>query len=268
MSNTTLPTILITGASKGIGRAIAITLAKNVPCKLALLSRNLSALQETARLCKKANGQIKTLCIKCDITDKSQVELSINKLETVNNFGPLCSIINNAGLLYKHEINPNIDFNQVKNSMDINVMGAIYLCTFGIPIIKKNKLKYPNLTCSVINIGSTASTLRGSSTRLGIYMASKFAIRGFTTSLFKELRDFGIKTSCILPGFVNTGMVTETTHPGSSASDVRDKMLVPLDIANAVQFVLMSSDRCCPLEILLYPQDDVMKYLSGKKSKL
>ena len=65
-----------------------------------------------------------------------------------------------------------------------------------IPLIKKKK-KYPSLTCAVINIGSTASTLRGGSTRLSIYGATKFAIRGFTTNLFKELRDDGIKTSCI-----------------------------------------------------------------------
>ena len=63
-------------------------------------------------------------------------------------------------------------------------------------------------------------------------------------------------------------MVTEVTHPGSSDSAIRDKMLMPTDVANAVQFVILSSPKCCPLEVLLYPQNDVMKYLSGAQSKL
>ena len=81
-----LPTILITGASKGIGKAIAIHLAQHIACKLALLSRNESLLNETANLCKAQNGNIETLCISCDISNKYQFQECIDKIE--NEFGP------------------------------------------------------------------------------------------------------------------------------------------------------------------------------------
>ena len=265
-STAAVATVLLTGASKGIGRAIAIKLAESNKYKLALLSRNLSSLKETENLCKNINNNVKTYLLKCDVTNSFELKKCIEKCE--NEFGPLCILINNAGILYKHMIDDNIDFNKIQESYDINVKAVIISCAYSLPFIKKNTSKYPNLTFAVINIGSIVSTLRGSSTKMGIYMSTKFAVRGFTTSLFKEVRDYGIKTSLIMPGFVNTEMVNEITHPGASNKDIRNKMIPANDVANAVNFVLNSSSKCCPLEMLLYPQDDVMKYLVGTNSKL
>jgi len=261
--------VLITGASKGIGRAIAVKLAYNNQYKLALLSRDTNKLIETKKICEMVNPNVDIMLISCDITDNNKLKQNIDKIN--DTFGPLMILVNNAGYLYKHLINDEINYKNVQKSYDINVNAIINTCTYAMKYLIENKKKYPELTSAVVNIGSTASTLRGGSARLSIYASTKFAIRGFTTFLFKELRDYGIKVSIVMPGFVNTEMITNETHPGSSTKQVRQSMLKPNDVANAVEFVINSDQTCCPLEMLLYPQYNVMDVIKAqekKKSKL
>jgi short-subunit dehydrogenase len=99
---------------------------------------------------------------------------------------------------------------------------------------------------AVINIGSISGK-SGDANASG-YAASKFGLIGFTQSLYEEVREYGIKVSVILPGFVDTPLIPETRQLD------RSKMIRADDIAQAVHFVLTSSPSCCPVEITVRPQ--------------
>ena len=80
------------------------------------------------------------------------------------------------------------------------------------------------------------------------YSASKFGILGFTQSLFEEVREYGVKVSIILPGFVDTPLI-----PLNKRLD-RSKMIQPRDIAEAVMYVLSTPANACPVEMTIRPQ--------------
>jgi short-subunit dehydrogenase len=104
---------------------------------------------------------------------------------------------------------------------------------------------------AIINICSLA----GMTGKAGeaAYAAAKFGVRGFTQSLFAEVREYGLKVSTICPGYVDTEMI-----PPNRRVD-RTKMLHPEDVAEAVYSVVMSSAQACPVEIVLQPQYDPLK---------
>jgi short-subunit dehydrogenase len=104
---------------------------------------------------------------------------------------------------------------------------------------------------TIVNICSVAG-LTGKSGEAA-YTAAKFGLRGFSQSLFEEVREYGIKVSTICPGYVDTSLI-----PPNRRVD-RSKMLSPEDVAQAVYEVIVSSARCCPLEIILQPQHDPIK---------
>ena len=90
-----LPTVLITGASRGIGRNIAIHLSLSKKYKLVLLSRNQEKLSETVDLCKQINNNVQLMALQCDINDTNQLKECIKK---AGEFGPYAVLINNAGI--------------------------------------------------------------------------------------------------------------------------------------------------------------------------
>lgn len=99
---------------------------------------------------------------------------------------------------------------------------------------------------AVINIGSISG--KSGEANAAAYAASKFALIGFTQSLYEEVREYGIKVAVILPGFVDTPMIPETRHLD------RSKMICPEDIAETVRYVLETSATACPVEITVRPQ--------------
>ena len=256
-----LPTVLITGASKGIGREIAIDLAKQNKYKIALLSRSVQHLKQTAEQCKDVNPDASILILPCDVTDKTSLKACIDKCAL--EFGPLSVIINNAGLLYINGIDESIDMNKVADTININLNGAINGCIFSVPHLKKTKQKYQNYQVCVINIASRASV--NTTAKFGIYCASKFGLKGFSDCLFKEMvqTGLGIKVCSIMPGYVNTEMMKNNPDYGAFAID---KMIQARDVVYTVNYVLNCPDTCCPTEILVQPQYDVV--IKKAQSKL
>eukprot|EP01084_Bolivina_argentea_P069131 125857_1 len=252
-----LPTVLITGASRGIGRSIAINLSLSKKYKLALLSRNISKLNETINLCKNVNNNIKILSIQCDINNTNKLKQCIKRCG--DEFGPYAALINNAGIYNQLLIDKNLTDETIKSTLDTNLSSLIIATKESIPYLKKTKAVFPNMNVSIIQISSTASTLRGNDPMEGIYAASKFGVRGFSDVLFKELKDFGIKICQLMPGWVNTDMTQKF-----SDKLILQNMIQPSDVAYAVDFVLNCPETMCPLEILMYPQYECRK----NKSKL
>ncbi|UCD70022.1 MAG: SDR family NAD(P)-dependent oxidoreductase [Betaproteobacteria bacterium] len=224
---------LITGASRGIGRAIATTLAKQ-GVSVALVSRNVAALEETAQACRESGYPV--LMLPCDLENTESIPSMVS--QTAAKLGGLNILINNAGVNAPGAADSG-DLQDWDLAIDINLRGLLHLTRHALPEIEKASWG------AVINIASMAGRrpFGGS----GAYCATKHGVVGFTHALFDDVREKNIKVSVVCPGFVATDM---TSGMGLSV----EKMIQPDDVAKAVDFVLNYPDTGCPIEIQIMPQ--------------
>ena len=225
---------LVTGASRGIGRAIALALASR-GFQVACLARDLEQLEHTVHACEAVGGV--AIAIPVDLADTARVERELERVYEA--FGGVDVLVNNAGILESgpiHEVDPE----RSRRVMEVNLLSVMHLTS------QVSKKMVEAEAGAIINIASIAGKL--SSGGGHSYTASKHGMVGFSGAVFEDLRSFGIKVCAICPGFVNTGMVNAT--PGLSPQ----RMIQPGDIADAVLFVLDCSDHVCPTEIILRPQ--------------
>lgn len=244
----TLPTVIITGASRGIGRGIAIDLAKSGKYKLCLLSRNVNGLSETKRLAQKENSNAMIKCIKCDLSDMDGLKSIL--IDICENYGPLHVLINNAGAGGSgNAFNANLkhwDF-----MLDVNLRSLIHSSAICLPYLKQAKSRNNDDNVAIINIGSISGTMGGLEPNSSIYISTKFGVLGFTESVFEDARESGIKVSCIMPAFVDTEMVRKIYSPKQLNFS---RMIKISDIAKSVQFILDCSTAACPTQIVIREQ--------------
>jgi 3-oxoacyl-[acyl-carrier protein] reductase len=221
---------LVTGAGRGIGKAIAVSLAKS-GCRLILAARTRAQLDDVAKTIGDA------VVIPTDLTRDDEIErLAEQSSET---WGNVDILINNAGWGKRAPvIRANVeDWDQ---TLRLNLRAPMILAQKLLPaMVAKGE-------GAVINIGSVSG--KTGEANGAAYSASKFGLIGFTQSLYEEVRDHGIKVAVILPGFVDTPLI-----PPNRQLD-RSKMIQADDIAQAVHYVLTSSATCCPVEIEVRPQ--------------
>ena len=225
--------ILITGASRGIGAAIARGLA-NSGRHLVLVARNEEKLNQVKDDVEKTGAAAR--CYGADLSDKGVCHQLINQIES--DTGPIDILINNAGVGFTGSV-AEIDLEEFDTMLDLNVRAVVHLTRRVLPKMIERRRG------AVINIASMAAHF--TSAGMAGYAASKHAVLGFSNSLFDDVRDYGIKVSAICPGYVTTDMV------GSNGRDL-SKMIQPQDITEAVRYVLQSSPHVCPFEIHLRPQ--------------
>lgn len=181
---------IITGAGRGIGRAIAVALG-NEGANLILVSRTLSQLEETADLIKKNNQRI--YCLKADISKENEVDYI--KKSVIDNFGRVDILVNNAGLGYFSNI-IDTDLQKYDEMFNVNVRGLFLTTKAFLPLMIQNKQG------DIVNISSLAgrNALEGGA----VYAATKWAVIGFSRSLMLEVRKYNIRVITICPGSVNT----------------------------------------------------------------
>ena len=233
-------TDLVTGASRGIGRAIAIRLAQ-AGAKTVLAARTADALQTVAEEIQ-VRGQ-ESLVAPTDVTDDQQLEALVNTAQS--HFGNIDILVNNAG-----GGSPRTPIHKGRVSdwewtLRVNLWATMVLTKLVLPSMIERRVGV------IINI----SSLAGITGKAGeaAYAAAKFGVRGFTQALFEEVRGYGVKVSTIYPGYVDTALI-----PPNRRID-RGKMMSPEDIADVVYNVVTSSPRICPLEVVLQPQQDPFK---------
>ena len=225
---------LVTGAGRGIGRAVALMLAQS-GCHVILSARTVEQLQAVEQEIKDHNGAV--FALPADLTDDAAVQ----KLATESGrvFGAVDILINNAGWgkrapVVKARVD---DWDQ---TFRLNLRAPMLLARELLPdMIAKGE-------GAVINIGSVSG--KAGEANGAAYAASKFGLIGFTQSLYEEVREYGIKVSVILPGFVDTPLI-----PPNRQLE-RSKMIQPSDIAQTVYYVLTTAATCCPVEITIRPQ--------------
>ncbi len=226
-------TALVTGASRGIGRAIATRLCE-LGYQVLALGRDVEALKSWDAECSALPGRSSTLG--GDLLDPAFIEDAVATAE--NRFGHLDVLVNNAGTT-SHAPVQRADMVAWQSVLDLNFVSVMRLSQRVLPAMIERE------SGAVINISSISgrNTVAGS----GIYAATKHALIGFSGCMFEDVREHGVKVSTILPGFVETGMTQRLKMD-------RARMIAPDDIADAVEFVLSSSARCCPTEIVIRPQ--------------
>lgn len=178
--------VVITGASSGIGKALALEFAKN-GYNLSLCARNYTALQKVQQSCQSYN-------VACEIlaTDVSQKEDCKKFVDfTIEKFQRVDVLINNAGISMR-ALFQDCDLEDFEKVMNINFWGTVYCTKFALPYILQSKGQ-------IIGISSIAG-FRGLPARSG-YSASKFAMNGFLESLRTELLYSGVNVMIVAPGF-------------------------------------------------------------------
>ncbi len=186
--------ILITGSGSGLGAELA-KVYSGAKVRIILVGRDKDKLKITEEEIGNSSFESDILC--CDISDTE----SINKLGLLikNKYGQIDKLINCAGVGYFGSF-PDMSLKEIDNMLNINVRGTILLTQKLLPSIKTN----------VMNIISTAG-LKGKVNE-AVYVASKFAIRGFTESLQLEYKNSGISFTAVYMGGMSTPFWSESDH--------------------------------------------------------
>lgn len=217
-------TALITGAGRGIGRAVALAFARE-GCHLALAARTPSELDEVARQVSACG--VKVLVLPCDVSVQDQIETAVR--EVLDTFGQVDILVNNAGYAcFKPvwELTPE----EWRHSLDVNVTGAFLFCRALLPHMMERR------SGRIINMSSVTGLK--ALPEQGAYCAAKHALNGWTKSLALELREYGIAVHAVCPGGVDTRFSRE-------AMPHRDKTgwMTPEDVADTVLHLATLSPR-------------------------
>ena len=225
---------IVTGASRGIGKGIALRLAKEGH-ELMLFGRDKTALE-------KVNKEVRALGVKTemflgDAVDPKFVNESVS--EIIKTYGRVDHLINNAGMgILKKFVDSNLD--EFKKQIDVNLYGVYNFTKAVIDNMIANR------TGSIINI----SSLAGKNAFVGgtIYGATKHALMGFTKSLMLEVREYNIRVAAICPGSVDTEF-----NPNREITAMRENILLSEDVAETVALVLKMPVRALVSEIDIRP---------------
>ena len=216
---------IITGASVGIGRELALQLADK-GAWLALVARDVKKLEDVASQCIQRGA--KAIIIPTDITEQYQCEHLIES--TVAEYGRIDTLINNAGLSMYSRFDNLQDLKILEQIMKVNYLGSVYCTFYALPFLKKTRGR-------IVGISSLLG-IAGAPTRTG-YSASKHAMVGFYDSLRIECAGDGVTVTIIYPGFVSTGI-----RKRSLGSDAK-----PLGTSPYSETGIMTVEKCVQLSI-------------------
>ncbi len=229
------PVALVTGGGRGIGRAIAVALARE-GYSLCIAARTREELEETRRI----SGLVpeRALIVLIDLADEDSAEAVVET--TLDCFGRIDVLVNNAGWAPPRTSLVKMSASDADRILAVNLRAPIAFTRMAaIPMAERGG-------GAIINIASVAA--RNMAAGEAVYAASKAGLVTFTHAAFAELGDRGIKVSVIIPGLVDTALI-----PNNKRLD-RQLMLAPDDVAAAVLNIVKSPARVCPVEVVLYPQ--------------
>ena len=224
---------VVTGAGRGIGAAIASTLA-NLGARTVLCGRSREPLERTAAAIQNRGGQ--SAVMECDITDLRSVEACAQRVERT--FSRIHILVNNAGTGGSggplHRLPPDV-WDQVINT---NLRGAYYCMRSFVPMMMRSQGGH------IINISSIAG--KNPLPNGAAYAASKWGLNGLSYSVAEELRGYNIRVSVICPGSTHTEF---SPHSGMNT----EKMLQASDIAHVVAMMVTQAPQSFASEVVLRP---------------
>ncbi len=220
-------TLIITGASSGIGAATAKAAAQ-AGWNVALLARSADKLEALA-------GEIgdAALALPCDVTDLAALDQAFAKVEA--QFGTIDAVFANAGMGVKTPGIEHGDPAEWRSVIELNILAVLHAAKLAMPYLRKTKGHF-------LITGSKAGrdTFKGS-----VYSATKHFIHGFGENLAEEMREWGGRATVIAPGMVDTPFFDEP----------QPTKIQPEDVANAAVFALSQPATAAVREIYIMPND-------------
>ncbi|HEX2995105.1 MAG TPA: SDR family NAD(P)-dependent oxidoreductase [Anaerolineales bacterium] len=212
--------VVITGASKGLGRETAIHLSRK-KARVVLISRTETLLHQVRDEVRKLTGNV-PLTIRCDISSETDVSCMAAAIQ--ERFQRIDVLINNAGF-GTYRVSENISNQEMRRHFEVNFFGAYYCIKALLPLLKQSEAGY------VLNVGSLFS--RVALAENSVYAATKFALAGFSEGLRREMKPFGIGVGLFLPGPMTTSF-QETRDEGTLKSP-KFMMLNPKKAASGLE---------------------------------
>jgi NAD(P)-dependent dehydrogenase (short-subunit alcohol dehydrogenase family) len=234
-------TAVVTGAGSGVGRAVALALAKQ-HWKVALVGRRAETLHETAMLAKEYYSENWLVC-PCDIGNATDVD-DMGRL-VLEKFGAVEALINAAGTNVPQRSLEVLSPEDYRLILDTNLHGAYYCTQAFLPAMRRQK------SGIIIHVVSDAG--RQASPKSGpAYVMSKFGQAGLTQSINVEERAHGIRACAIFPGDIDTPLLDK--RPAPPSREARRKMLQPEDVAECAMLAIHLPDRAVVEEIVIRPR--------------
>lgn len=220
-------TVLITGASRGIGRAAAQAFAQQGYCVAVNYCTHADAAASLVEELRRAGQD--AIAIQADVSDRTQVEAMFEEINC--RWGSVDVLVNNAGIA-QFGLFTDVLPQQWEAMLAVNVHGMFHCCQCALPGMIRRK------TGSIVNVSSMWG-VTGASCEVG-YSAAKAAVIGFTRALAKEVGPSGIRVNCVAPGVVDTDMNAALT-PEEVAQLAQDTPLgrigTPAEIAECILFL-------------------------------
>ena len=227
---------VVTGASRGIGLAIAKTLASEA-CSVVISGRSQQTIEEAAAAVRRArSGDERIVPLVCEVRDAHAVEQMFTMVR--EQFGRLDILVNNAGLSQPMLPIEEISIELWRELLDTNLTG-MFLCTkFALPLMQRG--------ATIVNTLSAAS--KTGFPRFAAYNSAKFGALGFTLTLREELKQRGIRVTALIPGATDTD-IWKQLWPDAP----RDKMMDAKSIASLVLEAVVLSPGANLTELVLDP---------------
>ncbi len=197
---------LVTGASRGIGRATALELAREGYSVAVNYHHNVEAATEVVNTILAAGGR--AFAVQADIRDEAQVLAMFTRIDSENE--PLTALVNNAGILFTQSTVENLTAERINRVLATNVTGYFLCCR---EAVKRMSHRHGGKGGAIVNVSSAAARL-GSPGEYVDYAASKGAVDTLTTGLSLEVAAQGIRVNGVRPGFIYTEMHADGGEPG------------------------------------------------------
>ncbi|NUU67258.1 SDR family oxidoreductase [Enterobacteriaceae bacterium BIT-l23] len=228
---------LVTGASRGIGRATSLLLARQGYCVAVNYLRNEAAASQVVEEIAAAGGS--AFAVQADIADEQQVVAMFERLDQTGE--PLSALVNNAGILFQQARLEQLDAERINRVLATNVTGTFLCCR---EAVKRMSHRHGGAGGAIVNVSSAAARL-GSPGEYVDYAASKGAMDTLTTGLSLEVAGQGIRINGVRPGFIYTDMHGDGGEPDRvdrvKASLPMQRGGQPQEVAEAIAWLL--SDR-------------------------
>jgi len=184
---------IVTGAGKGIGKAIAKRFLAEEAAGVAILEYDQAMAEATAKELDPTGKRV--LAIRCNVADSDMVKAAVEQV--VATFGRVDVLINNAGIT-RDKIFHKMTDDDWYSVIDVNLNGVYNLCKYVVPLMREQE------SGSIVNLSSTS--LMGNPGQAN-YAATKAALQGFTRTMAKELGRKNVRMNCIAPGYIDTDMM-------------------------------------------------------------
>lgn len=224
-------TVLITGASRGIGRATAELFAERGHPVVINYNRSQDSAFELARSINTSGGA--ALAVKADVSDRAQVERMFDEIR--DQLGSVGILVNNAAVA-RQSLFTDIDYSEWQRTFAVNVDGMFHCSQFAL-----KDMLHDHRGC-IINLSSMWGQV-GASCEV-LYSSTKAAVIGFTKALAQEVGPSGIRVNCVAPGVIDTDMNSALSAEDMDALKYETPLMrlgTPRDVANAIYF-LASAD--------------------------